>query len=65
MTAHKFDIEDKKQEIRLDLNRLAKHIGRTPTSKDYKQFNRGKWSYSQMRGQALLICFCHSLLVNF
>jgi hypothetical protein len=48
MTAHKFDIEDKKQEIRIDLNRLAKQLGRTPTSKDYKQFNKGKWSYSQI-----------------
>lgn len=48
MAAHKFDIEDKKQEIREDLNRLAKIIGRTPTSKDYKQFNKGKWSYTQI-----------------
>ncbi|HPX29791.1 MAG TPA: hypothetical protein PKW92_01825 [Smithella sp.] len=48
MAAHKFDIEDKKKEIREDLNRLAKILGRSPTSKDYKQQNNGKWSYTQI-----------------
>lgn len=48
MTAHRFDVEDKKQEIREDLNRLAKEIGRAPTSKDYKQSNKGRWSYTQI-----------------
>jgi hypothetical protein len=48
MAAHKFDIEDRKQEIREDLNKLSKIIGRTPTSKDYKQFNKGRWSYTQI-----------------
>ena len=37
MRMHKFDLEDKKLEIKSEILRIAKILGKTPTMKDYKR----------------------------
>lgn len=37
MAIHKFDKEDKKEKIRNEIRKLAKHLGKTPTMREFKR----------------------------